>query len=126
MLARTLDVCTITLAIENEIEIPSISTSAVRLLEPGGVSRLMGGPDPCRLAANIQGSRGLYGPLGIDVCSEAFLRLDISTKAPNCLIAFGSREPYQFHLDQAHDLLDFLGDIMERCFRLWLDLPADL
>lgn len=125
-LARTLGVCTVALAVENETAIPGIGTGTVRLLDPGGVLRLMGGQKSCRLAANIQGSQGLYGPIGVEVCSEAFLRLDISTKAPSCLLAFGSREPYQFHLDQAYDLLDFLGDIMERCIRLWLNLPADI
>ena len=124
-LAATLDVCVAALAVENETAIPGVGVGTVRMLEPDGVDRLTGGENRCRLNANIQASRGLYGPIGSEVRSEALIRLDVSPKAPACLLALGSREPWQFHPDQAHDLLDFLGGITERCFRLWLDLPAD-
>jgi uncharacterized protein YigA (DUF484 family) len=77
----------------------------------------------CRLAANVRGSRGLYGNLAEDVHSEALVRLDVSPGSPPGLLALGGFEPEQFHPDQAVDLLEFLAHVVERCVRQWLDLP---
>lgn len=124
-LARTVDVCTTAMVVESDTALPGAGTgigaAQVRVVEPGGIDRLMASDEPCRLSPNIKGNRALYGPIALEVHSEAFVRLDMDE--PPCLVAFGSRDPLQFHPDQAHDLLNFLGKIMERCLRQWLNLP---
>jgi uncharacterized protein YigA (DUF484 family) len=84
---------------------------------------MMGGDLPYRLVANVHGSRGLYGAQADSVQSEALVRLDFSRVTPPGLLALGGATAEQFHPDQAADLLEFLARIVERCVRLWLDLP---
>ncbi|HEY4342997.1 MAG TPA: DUF484 family protein [Parvibaculum sp.] len=97
--------------------------TGVRILELGGVTRMMGGDLPYRLVDNVRGSRGLYGAQADSVQSEALVRLDFSRVTPPGLLALGGANAEQFHPDQAADLLEFLARIVERCVRLWLDLP---
>ncbi|MBX3489548.1 DUF484 family protein [Parvibaculum sp.] len=122
-LARVLGVRAATLCVETANGVAGIGIRGVRVLEPGGVDRIMGIGERCRLAAHVRGSRGLYGPLAEEVNSEALVRLDFAPGAPPGLMALGGFEPEQFHPDQAVDLLEFLARIVERCVRRWLDLP---
>jgi uncharacterized protein YigA (DUF484 family) len=122
-LARLLGVRAVTLCVETANGVSGIGIRGVRVLEPGGVDRILGPSEKCRLAANVRGSRGLYGHLAEDVNSEALVRLDFSPASPPGLLALGGYEGEQFHPDQAVDLLEFLARIMERCVRQWLDLP---
>jgi uncharacterized protein YigA (DUF484 family) len=127
-LARTLGLCAATICIEaaNGVEcgvVGSIGLRGVRVLEPGGVARMMGGDLPYRLVANVRGSSGLYGAQAEEVLSEALVRLDFSPASPPGLFALGGAAAEQFHPDQGADLLEFLARIVERCVRLWLDLP---
>jgi uncharacterized protein YigA (DUF484 family) len=50
------------------------------------------------------------------------LRLEISHNTPAGIIAFGSRDPEAFGPEQAIDQIGFLAQVVERCFRLWIDL----
>lgn len=120
-LARTLGLRAAAICIEAAN--PRADASGVRILEIGGVARMMGGDMPYRLVANVHGSRGLYGELADEVQSEALVRLDFSRVTPPGLLALGGAGAEQFHPDQAADLLEFLARIVERCVRLWLDLP---
>jgi hypothetical protein len=52
------------------------------------------------------------------------LRIEISPKTPAGIIAFGSRDPEAFGPDQAIDQIGFLAQVVERCFRIWLDVTA--
>jgi hypothetical protein len=122
-LARVLGVRAATLCIETTNGVAGIGIRGVRVLEPGGVDRILGAGENCRLAAHVRGSRGLYGGLAEDVNSEALVRLDFSPATPPGLLALGGFDPEQFHPDQAVDLLEFLARIVERCVRQWLDLP---
>ncbi|MCE9648417.1 MAG: DUF484 family protein [Parvibaculum sp.] len=120
-LAQTLGLGAAAICVEAAHDFAAIEN--VRILELGGVSRMMGGDVGHRLVANVQGSHGLYGALAGGVQSEALVRLDFSRVAPPGLLALGGASAEQFHPDQAADLLEFLGRIVERCIRLWLDLP---
>lgn len=122
-LARMLGIRAATLCIETANGVSGIGIRGVRVLEPGGVDRIVGTGERCRLAAHVRGSRGLYGHLAEEVHSEALVRLDFSPASPPGLLALGGFEPEQFHPDQAVDLLEFLADVVERCVRQWLDLP---
>lgn len=122
-LARMLGIRAATICIETANGVSGIGIRGVRVLEPGGVDRILGLGENCRLAANVRGSRGLYGNLAEDVHSEALVRLDVSPGSPPGLLALGGFDPEQFHPDQAVDLLEFLAHVVERCVRQWLDLP---
>lgn len=122
-LARMLGIRAATLCIETANGVSGIGIRGVRVLEPGGVDRIVGTGERCRLAAHVRGSRGLYGHLAEEVQSEALVRLDFSPASPPGLLALGGFEPEQFHPDQAVDLLEFLANVVERCVRQWLDLP---
>lgn len=120
-LAKTLGLSAAAICIEAATN--SADAIGLRILELGGVDRMMGGDVPHRLVANVHGSRGLYGVLADQVQSEALVRLDFSRVTPPGLLALGGASAEQFHPDQAADLLEFLARIVERCVRLWLDLP---
>lgn len=122
-LARTLGLASASICIEVTGELSRADTIGMRLLESGGVDRMMGGDLPYRLSPNVQGSPSLYGDRANNVCSEALVRLDFSRVTPPGLLALGGIDPEQFHPEQAADLLEFLAQIVERCVRLWLDLP---
>lgn len=124
-LARVLGIRAAAFCIESEHGVVSIGSHVLRVLEPGGVARIMGGNDSFRLSANVRGSRGLYGHLADEVRSEALVRLDFSPASPPGLLALGGEAAEQFHPDQAADLLEFLARIVERCVRRWLDLPPN-
>lgn len=121
-LAATLGLGAASICIE-AAAMASAETAGIHILEPGGVARMMGGDLPYRLVANVHGSRGLYGAEADKVQSEALVRLDFSRVTPPGLLALGGAAAEQFHPDQAADLLEFLARIVERCIRLWLDLP---
>lgn len=122
-LARTLGLQGAAICLETAGNAAGIGVPNIRMLEPGGVGRMIGGDMPYRLVANVHGSRGLYGELAEGVQSEALVRLDFSPITPPGLLALGGAGAEQFHPDQAADLLEFLARIVERCVRLWLDLP---
>ena len=122
-LARILGIRAATVCIETANGVSGIGIRGVRVLEPGGVDRILGFDERCRLASHVRGSRGLYGNLAEEVQSEALVRLDFSPASPPGLLALGGFEAEQFHPDQAVDLLEFLARVVERCVRQWLDLP---
>jgi hypothetical protein len=122
-LAQTLGLAAAALCMEVTSPAASADLNGLRLLEKDGVDRMMGGHLPYRLIANVHGSQGLYGARAAEVRSEALVRLDFSRLTPPGLLALGGGDADQFHPDQAADLLEFLARIVERCVRLWLDLP---
>ena len=122
-LARMLGVRAATLCVETANGVAGIGIRGVRVLEAGGVARILGEGCTHRLAGNVTGSRSLYGHLAEDVQSEALVRLDFSSATPPGILALGGFSPDQFHPDQGTDLLEFLARIVERCVRRWLDLP---
>ncbi len=72
----------------------------------------------------MAGDPAIYGPGAGLIQSEALLRLMISSRTPAGLVAFGSRDPDLFHDGQGTELIAFLGSVIERLLRSWLDLPA--
>jgi len=122
-LAVLLDLDVAVLAVESTgSAIPHVSRSQVRVLEPDGVTRILGKRDVL-LRDNIQGTPDLYGAAAGAVRSDALVRLRISAAAPAGLIAFASREPDMFHPGQGTELIGFLARVIERSIRSWLDLP---
>ncbi len=119
-----LDVDVIAMAVESKgEEAPHVAGSGIRVLAPGAVDGWLGRRDVV-LRARIAGDPEIYGGGAGLIQSEALLRLSISKHAPLGLIAFGSRDPELFQEGQGTELVGFLGGVIERLLRAWLDLPV--
>jgi len=123
-LATILDVDIAVMVIEtNGQEIPNISASGIRVVPMGTISEWMG-DEQVILQSDIQGTEAIYGGGARLVRSQAVLRVDISMKTPPAVLCFGSRDPEMFRDGQGTELIGFLARVAERCFRIWLDIPA--
>ncbi len=119
-----LDVDTVTLVIESTSrEIPFINQSGMRFAKQGTVEKWLGTGDVL-LQDNINGHEDIFGPGAGLVKSHALVRLEISKETPHGMIAFGSRDPEMFQSTQAVDQIGFLAQVIERCFRIWLDVQT--
>lgn len=119
-----LDIDTVNLVIESTSkEIPFVNQAGIRFARQGTVEKWLNTGDVL-LQDNINGAEELFGPGAGLVKSHALVRVEISEKTPAGLIAFGSRDPDMFQPHQAIDQIGFLAQVIERCFRLWLDIKA--
>ncbi|MBI3440856.1 MAG: DUF484 family protein [Proteobacteria bacterium] len=117
-----LDVDTVNLIIESTSkEIPFVNQSGIRFARQGTVKKWLG-PGDALLQDNISGHEEIFGPGAGLVKSHALVRLEISQNTPAGIIAFGSRDPEAFHPHHAVDQVGFLAQVVERCFRIWLDV----
>lgn len=117
-----LDVDTVNLVIESTSrEVPFINQSGIRFARQGFVKQWLGDGDAL-LQPNINGHEDIFGSGAGLVKSHALLRLEISQNTPAGIIAFGSRNPEAFTPEQAIDQIGFLAQVVERCFRIWLDV----
>jgi len=83
----------------------------------------MQGETVLRQAVN-QGSEAIDGGGARLVRSQAVLRVDISMQTPPAVLCFGSRDPEMFRDGAGTELVAHLARVVERMFRLWLDVPA--
>ncbi|MDB5397125.1 MAG: hypothetical protein JWM91_4631 [Rhodospirillales bacterium] len=119
-----LDVDVIAMVVEsNGLDLPHVAASGIRIVEPGAVADWLGRGDVL-LQSGIAGDPAIYGPGAGLVQSEALMKLTISSRTPVGLVAFGSRAPEMFQDGQGTELIAFLGGVIERLLRVWLDLPA--
>lgn len=117
-----LDVDTVTLVVEaTSKEIPFVNLTGIRFTRVGAVQKWLGKGDAL-LQSNIDGAEEIFGPGAGLVKSHALLRLEISKATPAGIIAFGSRDPGAFYPEMAIDQIGFLAQVVERCFRLWMDI----
>lgn len=107
----------------NGTDIPHIQTSGIRVLPEGTIDKWMDGQSTL-LQSNIAGIEAIYGGGANLVQSQALLRIDISMNTPPAILAFGSRDPNMFEDGQGVDQVSFLARVIERAFRLWLNLPV--
>ena len=117
-----LDVDTVNLVIESvSKEIPFVNQAGIRFARAGTVEKWLGTGDAL-LQSNIHGHEEIFGPGAGLVKSHALVRLEISPNTPAGIIAFGSRDPEAFQPNQAIEQIGFLAQVVERCFRIWLDV----
>lgn len=123
-LASILDVDVSVMVVEtNGQDVPNIHASGIRVVPSGTINQWMQGQQTI-LQSDIQGTEAIYGGAARLVRSQAVLRVDISMKTPPAVLCFGSRDPEMFRDGQGTELVGFLARVVERCFRLWLDVPA--
>lgn len=122
--SQLLNVDITTLVVETSgRDIPHITAAGVRVVPEGTILQLLNGED-ARLSSNCHGQEFLYGPGAGLVRSEALVRVDISMNTPPAMLCFGSRDPELFKQGQGTELIGFLARVVERVFRLWLDVPV--
>jgi uncharacterized protein YigA (DUF484 family) len=122
-LASILDVDIAVLVVEADgQDIPHVHTSGIRIIPEGTIDKWMRGKNVL-LQDNISGIEQIYGGGATLVQSQILLRVDISMGTPPAILAFGSRDPNLFTEGQATDQILFLARVIERCFRMWLNLP---
>lgn len=123
-LATLLDVDMAVLVVEgNGDSSPSMLGSGIKVVPQGTITAWMGN-EKALLQSDIQGSEDIYGGGARLVRSQAVLRVDISMQTPPAILCFGSRDPEMFRDGQGTELVTYLARVVERCFRLWLDIPA--
>jgi len=121
--AAHLDVDIVSLVVETDgTKIPHINLSGVHAVTSGTVDLLMR-ERAIILESAVTGFEEIYGGGAGLVKSQALLRLNISSNVPCALLAFGSRDPAMFQSGQGTEQIVFLGQVIERCFRSWLNLP---
>ena len=119
--APLLDVDIISLAVETDGDVvPHIDMPGVKLMPPVTVAVLMQDKNIV-LEANVSSFEELYGAGAGLVCSQTLLRLHIGSDCPPTMLAFGSRDPEYFQHGQGTEQISFLGQVVERCFRSWLN-----
>lgn len=119
-----LDLDATSLCVENETDkVPRMHLGRVQCLPPGSVDALFGPSARVVLRDNQPGDPALFGPASELVESDALLRLSISDSTPPALLALGSRHPEHFSNAQGTELLQFLGQSVERLIRGWLEIP---
>ena len=118
-----LDVDIISLIVETDGEtIPHVPMNGVRAVNPGTIDLILKDM-PIILEPQSNGLEDIYGGGAGLVKSQALLRLTVASHGPAALVAFGSREPDMFEPGQGTEMIAFLGQVIERCLRSWLDLP---
>lgn len=133
-LTLLLDIDAVGLGVEREAEVgaarltgfiggPS-AVAGVQVLAVGAVDQILGADQDVILRAEVEGDPTLFGAAAAGlVCSDALVRLRVSSKAPMGLLALGSRKPGSFHPGQGTELLAFLARVIEVTICAWLDLP---
>lgn len=115
------DVCCLVLE-SYGTEIPNFKHPCLSIVKPGAIRDRLGKGGYACLQGNVYGDPDIYGPAYESVKSEALLRLDIAPKSHKGMIAFGSEQPDTFDPEQEIDQIAFLGQILERFIRQFLDL----
>lgn len=124
-LAAILDVDVAVLVIEtqDQNQLAGMTAAGIKVVPSGSISQWMAG-NSVVLQSDIHGADHIYGGAARLVRSQAVLRVDISMQTPPAVLCFGSRDPEMFRDGQGTELVGFLARVVERCFRLWLDVPA--
>lgn len=121
-MASILDVDIITLLVESDDHvIPHVNLSGVKAVPAGTVDNFMKG-QRVKLEDNIQGNENVYGGGAGLVKSQLTMKLTVAPDMPPALLAFGSRNPQQFTPGQGTELIAFLGHVIERYMRIWLNV----
>ncbi len=122
-LASLMDVDIAVLLVESDgAEIPHVHQTGIRVLPEGTIDQWMQNKEVL-LQNDITGIEAIYGGACTLVRSQILMKISISMDTPPAILACGSRDPEMFHDGQATDQVAFLSRVIERCFRMWLDLP---
>ncbi len=124
-LAVIMDLDLVTLGVERgENGYSTRPVPGVYCLPKGKIDEIFGPKGRILLRAEADPDPEIFGAGAGLVHSEALLRLDIGDRAPDALLALGSRRVGTFDDGQGTELLSFLARVLEICFRGWLNLSS--
>lgn len=115
------DVCCLVLESYGN-EIPAFKHPCLSIVKPGAVRDRLGKGGYACLQGDVYGDPDIFGPAAEVIKSEALIRLDIAPKSHKGMIAFGSEQADTFDPEQDIDQIAFLGQVLERFVRQFLDL----
>ena len=120
---QVLGVDTVTLCFESDdLQAAGFADVAgVHAVPTGYVDRLISIDSRILLRRESGGEAEVFGPAAALIESDALIRLDLSPVGPAGLLVLGAREADKFHPGQGTELLLFLGDVVERTLKLWLN-----
>lgn len=121
-LANLLDVDVVTLCVESD-SAGGAGADGVFAIPAGRVDELLGEGHDVAFQGDGDAEPGLFDAAAPLVKSSALVRLRINGTSPPAVLALGSRERGRFHPGQGTEPLCFLGRVVARCLREWLDLP---
>ncbi|MBI3444927.1 MAG: DUF484 family protein [Magnetospirillum sp.] len=118
-LPALLDVDVATLCFEIPTEaLAELVVPGVLSLPVGAVAKIMGGEDrDCALTEEMPGDPALFADGAGLVQSSAVVRLSPGGRAPDGVMALGSRHGRTFHAGQATELITFLARVAEQSVR---------
>ena len=125
-LANLLDVDVVTFCVESESDsVAARGTGAdgVFAVPAGRVDELLGEDRNIVFRGNEGADPGVFAAAAPLVRSAALVRLRINGASPPAVLALGSRDDERFHPGRGPEPLCFLGCVVARCLREWLDLP---
>ena len=124
-IAVIMDLDLVTLGVERgEDACATHPVPGVFCLPKGKIAEIFGPKGQIRLRAEAEADPEIFGAGAGLVHSEALLRLNIGDRAPDALLALGSRREGNFDEGQGTELLSFLARVLEICFRGWLNLAS--
>ena len=120
-LMDVLDVDVIAMVVESSnANLPRVAASGLRIVPHGSVDDWLGRREVL-LRSRVTGDPAIYGPGAGLIQSEALLRLTVGPRTPAGLVAFGSRDPELFQDGQGTELIAFLGGVLQRLLRGWIE-----
>jgi hypothetical protein len=123
-LMDVLDVDVIAMVVEsNNADLPRVAAAGLRIVPHGSVDGWLGRHEVL-LRSHTAGDPAIYGPGSGLIQSEALLRLTVGPRAPAGLVAFGSRDPELFQEGQGTELIAFLGGVLQRLLRGWIEIST--
>ena len=123
-LANLLDVDVVTLCVESDSAAAGgVGTDGVFAIPVGRVDELLDEDRDTAFQGDGDAGPGLFDAAAPLVKSSALVRLRINGASPPAVLALGSRERGRFRPGQGTEPLCFLGSVVARCLREWLNLP---
>lgn len=120
-LSTVLDVDITSLVVEIEDDkIPHSTIPGVRIVPNGTIGQWMK-HHTLLMQPDIGGLELIYGAGHTLVRSQLLLKINISPTTPPAILAFGSRNPQQFHAGQGSEQIMFLAKVIELLFKSWLN-----
>lgn len=100
--------------------IGKIGNLEVSSLAEGTIDSEIGFGKMLLLEGGISANLDIFSESAALIKSQALLRLVVSDKNPDILLAFGSSQENGFNKDQGTELISFLARVIERQLRRWL------
>lgn len=119
-MAFDLDHEAVSLIIEAEDGLNKGDFGGLKIVENGFIEKWLCDCD-IELSEQSEPAPELFGERASAIHSRALLRLEFFAGFPQGLLALGHRDPLYYSSGLATEQVEFLGAVIERCFRKWVN-----